>query len=248
VYGVTIDGVWISNWIYWTVTLRYSSWLYFTIHYYTHTSVHIHVFTSRCSVAASNGGRSPSSGFPKCPRHQLPASLSRLVLLVARTAYKTSRPIIILSNCCRGNMLASQFLPWANMPHCYYYCCYYHYYWYQYYYYYYCLAQSVTSGRSAYWRSFEVAATQFRLSAEIWRRNINSDQLLESVVVINWGRKGRVGRVPPTEMDTRKLHGIWSQNRRTDMGAPFWNSKSVKEWDRHSCFGQNPVQGFTGYC
>jgi hypothetical protein len=32
------------------------------------------VFTSCCLVAASNGGRSPSSGFPNCPRPQLPAS------------------------------------------------------------------------------------------------------------------------------------------------------------------------------
>jgi hypothetical protein len=32
------------------------------------------VFTRRCLVAASNGGRSRSSGFPNCPRPQLPAS------------------------------------------------------------------------------------------------------------------------------------------------------------------------------
>jgi hypothetical protein len=31
-------------------------------------------FTSRCLVAAFNGGRSRSSGFPNCPRPQLPAS------------------------------------------------------------------------------------------------------------------------------------------------------------------------------
>jgi hypothetical protein len=31
------------------------------IYYYTHTIVHSHVFSSRCSVAASNGGRSPAS-------------------------------------------------------------------------------------------------------------------------------------------------------------------------------------------
>jgi hypothetical protein len=33
-------------------------------------------FTNCCLVAASNGGRSPSSGFPNCPRPQLPASHS----------------------------------------------------------------------------------------------------------------------------------------------------------------------------
>jgi hypothetical protein len=38
--------------------------LQFTITH-THTSVYSHVFTSRCSVAASNGGLFPSSGFPK---------------------------------------------------------------------------------------------------------------------------------------------------------------------------------------
>jgi hypothetical protein len=34
------------------------------------------VSTSRCLVAASNDGRSPSSGFPKCPPPQLPASFT----------------------------------------------------------------------------------------------------------------------------------------------------------------------------
>jgi hypothetical protein len=34
----------------------------------THTSIHSHVFTSRCLIAASNGGRSPYSGFPNYPR------------------------------------------------------------------------------------------------------------------------------------------------------------------------------------
>jgi hypothetical protein len=37
-------------------------------HTHTHTSVHSHVITSRCSVAASNGGRSLSPGFQNCPR------------------------------------------------------------------------------------------------------------------------------------------------------------------------------------
>jgi hypothetical protein len=68
VYSVTIDGVWIGNRLYWT--LWYSAWLHFTVHYYTHThtSVYSHVFTSRCSVAATNSGRSASSGFPNYPR------------------------------------------------------------------------------------------------------------------------------------------------------------------------------------
>jgi hypothetical protein len=73
---VTRDGVWIDDQIY--CTLWYSAWLQFTIHYYTytHTSVHSHDFTSRCSVAASKVGRSPSSGFPNYPCHQLQDSHS----------------------------------------------------------------------------------------------------------------------------------------------------------------------------
>jgi hypothetical protein len=34
------------------------------------------IFTSRCLVAAANGGRSPSCGFANCPRPQLPTSKS----------------------------------------------------------------------------------------------------------------------------------------------------------------------------
>jgi hypothetical protein len=70
VWSVTTDGLW----IYWT--LWYSTWLHlqYTI---THNSVHSHVFTSRCSVPASNGGRSASSGYPNYSRPQLPASQSK---------------------------------------------------------------------------------------------------------------------------------------------------------------------------
>jgi hypothetical protein len=69
---VTIDGSWIGDWIWLLDTGRdYTS--HFTI---THTSVHSHVFTSRCLVAASNGGRSPSSEFLNWPRPQLPTSTS----------------------------------------------------------------------------------------------------------------------------------------------------------------------------
>jgi hypothetical protein len=40
-----------------------------TAHDYTlqFTDVHSHIFTSRCSVAAFNGGHSPSYGFPNYP-------------------------------------------------------------------------------------------------------------------------------------------------------------------------------------
>jgi hypothetical protein len=61
----------------------------------THTRVHSHVFTSRRSVAASNGGRSPSSEFPNSPRPQLPAPHStslRLNLSSSLTNWVTHQP------------------------------------------------------------------------------------------------------------------------------------------------------------
>jgi hypothetical protein len=63
----TIDGVWIGNRIYWELTERNYS-----------TNKVLSVFTSRCLIAASNGDRSPSSGFPNCLRPQLPASHFRI--------------------------------------------------------------------------------------------------------------------------------------------------------------------------
>jgi hypothetical protein len=72
---VTIDGVWIGDGIYWT--LWYRAWLHFKFTMtLTHTILHSHVVTSRCSVAASNGKCSPYSWFPNYPRTQLPASNS----------------------------------------------------------------------------------------------------------------------------------------------------------------------------
>jgi hypothetical protein len=71
-----------------------SAWLHFKIHYYTHFGVHSHVFTSRCSVAASNVGRPTSSGFPNYPRPQLTASHSnssqRLNLRSSLTQWMTN--------------------------------------------------------------------------------------------------------------------------------------------------------------
>jgi hypothetical protein len=54
----------------------YNSLLLIHTHTHTHISVYSHVFTSRCLVGASNSGHPPSSGFPNCPRPQLPASHS----------------------------------------------------------------------------------------------------------------------------------------------------------------------------
>jgi hypothetical protein len=67
---MTIGGFRAIDWIYWT--LWYTAWLQFTAHYYTHQCSHSRLHC-RCLVAASNCGRSPSSGSPNCPRPQLPA-------------------------------------------------------------------------------------------------------------------------------------------------------------------------------
>jgi hypothetical protein len=80
----TIDRFWIDDQIYWT--LWYSAWLHFKTHYYTHThmhahcNVHSHIFTSLCSVAASNSRHSPSSGFLNYPQLQLPVTPNWLTL------------------------------------------------------------------------------------------------------------------------------------------------------------------------
>jgi hypothetical protein len=71
--GVTLYGIWIGDRIYWNrlYTACAHTSQFAIIH--THNNVHSHVFTSRCSVAAINGGRYPSSGFPNYPQPQLPA-------------------------------------------------------------------------------------------------------------------------------------------------------------------------------
>jgi hypothetical protein len=78
---VTVNGFWINDWIYWTLTLvttsNYDSLNELHIPNITVTIAHIKsssVFTRRWLVEASNGGRSSSSGFPNCPRPQLPPS------------------------------------------------------------------------------------------------------------------------------------------------------------------------------
>jgi hypothetical protein len=70
------DGFWIEGQIY--RTFQHSVWQHNSLslsqahtHTHLHTSVHSHVFTNCCLVAASNSQHSPSSGFPNCPQPQL---------------------------------------------------------------------------------------------------------------------------------------------------------------------------------
>jgi hypothetical protein len=54
------------------------------------------VFSSRCLVAASNGGRSPSSGLPNCPWSQLPAShFSHQIKVKVMSRRTVSRPVCL---------------------------------------------------------------------------------------------------------------------------------------------------------
>jgi hypothetical protein len=78
--GAAIDGFWTNDWIYWTFTLvttyNYDCLTELHTQYHCNYSTHkiFSVVTSHCLAGASNDGRSPSSGFPSCPRPQLPAS------------------------------------------------------------------------------------------------------------------------------------------------------------------------------
>jgi hypothetical protein len=96
--GVAIDGVWVGSRINCTLTDRIYKYLRQS-HWVTHSktdcnySAHkaFSVFTSRCLVAASNSGLSPSSGFPNSPQPQLPAShFSQLQLSTDSTTVQSS--------------------------------------------------------------------------------------------------------------------------------------------------------------
>jgi hypothetical protein len=58
--------------------------------HYNYSTQNLLIFTSRCFVAASNGGCSPSSKFPICPRPQLPAHFSHLQLSTQSQSYFTT--------------------------------------------------------------------------------------------------------------------------------------------------------------
>jgi hypothetical protein len=88
---VTIDRVWVSNWIYCTILqlVNYTSQI--TVGH-TRYSESATVFTSHCFVVASNSRCSPSSGFPNGPQHQLPASHSNSSQLLNCSSPLTNSP------------------------------------------------------------------------------------------------------------------------------------------------------------
>jgi hypothetical protein len=87
-------------------SLIHNSWLHFINHCHTKTTAHSRIFTSRCLIAAFNGGLSPSHGFPNCPRtHQLLTATSNsgwtpavLWLTNSPTNSPTSWPTISSTN------------------------------------------------------------------------------------------------------------------------------------------------------
>jgi hypothetical protein len=83
---VTMDGFWFDDRIHWTVW--YSAWLRFTVHCCTHQCLQSRLHW-RYLLAASNGGRTPSSGYPSSPRLQLPASHSNSSQRLNRGSYLT---------------------------------------------------------------------------------------------------------------------------------------------------------------
>jgi hypothetical protein len=105
---MTVGGFWIDDRI--RRPLWYGAWLHFTIHYYTHSSVHSHVFTRRCPVAASNGERSPCSGFPTASFHILSNTLftNRHTIQPYRAIYLF---IYGLFRVARGSVVG-----WGTMP------------------------------------------------------------------------------------------------------------------------------------
>jgi hypothetical protein len=86
---VKIDGVWIGNWIYWTLRYDNDYTLQFSVththtHTHTHTSVHSHVVSSRFPVTASNRGHSGTIRVS-----QRPASNSNGSKRLSRSCYLT---------------------------------------------------------------------------------------------------------------------------------------------------------------
>jgi hypothetical protein len=73
--NVTTDGG-LDWWLCLLDSFIHSSWLHSTDHCHTETIVHGHVSISRYLAAAFNRRRSSPSGFPNCPRPQLPVSKS----------------------------------------------------------------------------------------------------------------------------------------------------------------------------
>jgi hypothetical protein len=114
---------------YWTLTLgttnNYDSLTWVTpTKDYCNCSTHklFCVFTSRWLIAASNGGRSPSSGFPNSPRSQLPVSqFSQLQLSTDSTDLTTSKSKLCYDQRPVGQSDLVSSPIWGPRPECYYY-------------------------------------------------------------------------------------------------------------------------------
>jgi hypothetical protein len=114
---MTVDGVWIGNWICWTLTLvtsnNYDSLTELHTPKITVSTAHLKssVFTGRCLVVESNGGRCYTSGFLNCPWSQLLAfhfsplelstdwtnwTISPRKIAVTQIAQKMSLPLLLV--------------------------------------------------------------------------------------------------------------------------------------------------------
>jgi hypothetical protein len=104
--GVSIDGVWIGNRIYWTLPLITTSNCDSLTELHTAktavTTAHVkpsHFFTIRCLVTAFNGRRFPYFGFPNCLRPQLPAfHLTKMHLSTSELYYdrrSVGQPVLV---------------------------------------------------------------------------------------------------------------------------------------------------------
>jgi hypothetical protein len=87
--SLTVNGFWIEHRIYWTLHTARDYTLQFTISY-TETVVHSHVFTSRCSVVASNTERSTSFGLSNDQQHHLPVSHNNWAATVLSLIHKAA--------------------------------------------------------------------------------------------------------------------------------------------------------------
>jgi hypothetical protein len=113
--SVTRDGVWIDDQICCTLLIEHMTTIYNSL-LHIYTSIHSHIFTSRCLVAVSNGGCCPSSGFLNYLQPQLPASHSNSSQGLNRRSPLTNSP----TNCTplTDTQAGSHLTPTSYSSHC----------------------------------------------------------------------------------------------------------------------------------